>query len=151
MSAVVTQYKILPQAWPAEKRRIFRQTGLICAVLYGVAAAVFVALMIRGTRESVIVFAITFALIGCFALPAGLGLGFFLRKMIFLDGRIETDGANVWWHDFMPQKKYALSLVTAGTYNEAIGIVLQLKSGKTARLPGPVENQEDLLAGLARG
>lgn len=149
MSTANQKFKVLPQAWAGERRRMTRQMGVVLAVMAVLALAALIAVVTRGTRESLIVLLIVF-LIGGFAVVMGLALGVFLRRMVFLDGRIETDGAHVWWTDFMPQKKYQLSQVVSAVYDESVsGIVLTLKSGKTARLPGPVENQQTLLGILS--
>lgn len=149
MSAPNQKFKVLPEAWAGERRRMVKQVGVMLAVLLVLALVALAAVAMRGTRESLIALSIVFV-IGGLAIAAGLALGVFLRRMLFLDGRIETDGAQIWWTDFMPQKKYQLAQVVSAAFDESVsGIVLTLKSGKTARLPGPVENQQELLAILS--
>lgn len=145
-------YRLLPEAWPADRRRTIRRSLIIFAVFAVIGIGLFILILVRIPPENMaaaIIIATISAVIMTFAIGGGLALGVFMRKSIFLGGKIELDANEVRWKEIGNRAKVKLADIQNVAANpEDQSIRVTRKNGKRVMLPGPIENQADLIQKL---
>lgn len=145
-------YRILPEAWPADKQRTIKRSLIILGIFLSIAFLFEFFIIWKntdGSRIGLIIVMIVVDFLLVFAVGGGLLMGISLRKSIFLDGKIILEKNHLVWKEVATRLRIPYSKIQSieiGNQSQVIEITQH--SGKIKSLPGPIENSQDLIQKL---